>query len=306
MELGDELVGVLPHAWGRYRCCLDHRLARIGVTASRHVPTVRVQPRAEALHSLGPTGTVERLSQLLGPELGPMRWQVSRVDLFSDWHGWTLTAVDAHPFVCRADARRTFEVAGRLTGFTFGSRTTNTLFARLYDKTADVAAKGTTWWLDLWGDRHRPDGPVWRLELEVARAALTQFGVSTVDEVLAAAGDLWAYATGGWLTLQAPCTEDANRSRWPLSPEWRQVQQASLVQRRIGAERIAAARRAASVAQLLPGPTGYLASLGAVVGTHHVEDTVVAAVPHLHDYETVSRTPFIERVERKRAALEPP
>ena len=32
-ELGDELVGMVPHAWGRYRFCLEHRLARIGLTA---------------------------------------------------------------------------------------------------------------------------------------------------------------------------------------------------------------------------------------------------------------------------------
>ena len=131
-----------------------------------------------------------------------------------------------------------------------------------------------------------------------------QFGVSTPHEVLAAAGDLWAYATAEWLTLRTPGA-DRTRSRWPLAPGWRQVQRASLVQRRLGAERIAAARRTAAVDRLLPGLTGNLASLGAVVGTGEIEDTMAAAVPRLHDYETVSRTPFAERVERKRAALGP-
>lgn len=43
-ELGSELFGMAPHAWGRYRYCLEHPLARIGLTMSRPVPTVRVQP----------------------------------------------------------------------------------------------------------------------------------------------------------------------------------------------------------------------------------------------------------------------
>lgn len=69
--------------------------------------------------------------------------------------------------------------------------------------------------------------------------------------------------------------------------------------------RIAAARQAASVGRLLPGLTGYLSSFVAVVGTEDIDDTMAAAVPHLHDYEAVTRTPFAERVERKRAGLGP-
>lgn len=303
-ELGEEYLGMAPHAWGRYRYCLDHALARVGLTTSEHVPTVRVQPRAEALHSLGPSGTVDAVSRLLGPELGTLSWRVSRVDVFSDWQGWKLQASDASRFVCRADTRRTFEVAGRLTGFTFGSRTTKTISARLYDKTADVGAKGTTWWVELWGDDYDETEPVWRLEFECAREALGQFGLSGVDEVLAAAGDIWTYATGDWLTERTP-TADRTHSRWPLAPEWLAVHQATLCQRRIGAERIASARRTASIAKIVPGLTGYLASLAALIGSDGIDDTVIAATPHLRDYEALTRIPFVERVERKRAALGP-
>jgi len=77
------------------------------------------------------------------------------------------------------------------------------------------------------------------------------------------AGCSHSYLTNEWLTFRQPKEDDANRSRWPLAPEWRQIQQASLVSRRVGAERIARARRRASIARLLPGLTGYLASLAA-------------------------------------------
>lgn len=304
LEMGQGYVGMAPHPFGRYRYCLEHPVGRLGLTESEHLPTVRVQPRAEALHSLGPERTVEVVSELLAPEFGRLNWSVSRVDVFCDVQGCEFSAQDARRFVCRADTRRTFEDSGRLTGFSFGSRTTKTLSARLYDKTADVAKKGTTWWLEVWGDAYRPTVPVWRLEFEVAREALCEFALSSPDEVLTAAGDLWAYATREWLTYRTP-TADTTRSRWPLAPEWHDVQRATLLQRRIGAERMAAARTASSLARLLPGLTGYLASLGAIIGTEGIADTVDAAVHHLENYELATRTLFAERIERKRAAMGP-
>jgi hypothetical protein len=108
-------------------------MARIGFSTSRHLPTVRVQPRSEFLHAVGPEAAVATLREVLEPELGQLRLWINRVDLFADWQGWVLSLDDAQRFVCRAEARRTYELGGTLTGFEFGSRKTKTLLARLYD-----------------------------------------------------------------------------------------------------------------------------------------------------------------------------
>ena len=302
-ELGELVFGIAPHGWGKYRFCLDHEMARIGFSTSRHLPTVRVQPRSEFLHAVGPEAAVAALHEVLAPELRQLRFWVNRVDLFADWQGWKLTLDDAHRFVCRADARRTYEVAGTLTGFEFGSRTTKTFMARLYDKTADMAAKDNGWWFEVWGERYVPGPPVHRLEFEIGRQGLLEFDLNTPAQVLGAGGDLWAYATGEWLTYRSP-TADRTRSRWPLASEWRQVQQATLGHDPVGLERLRLARRSASIEKLLPGLTGYLASLGALIGTEGIEDTVRAVGHHLHTYEIISHTAFTERVARRRSELE--
>ncbi len=129
-----------------------------------------------------------------------------------------------------------------------------------------------------------------RLEFEIGRQGLVEFDLNTPDQVLAAAGDLWAYATGEWLTYRSP-TADQTRSRWPLAPEWLQVQQATLGHRAVGVERLRLARRSTSIEKLLPGLTGYLASLGALIGTEGIDDTLGAIGHHLHTYEIVSHTP---------------
>lgn len=302
-EISGTYFGMAGHGWGKYRFCLDHPTARIGFSTSRHLPSVRVQPRAEYLHGVGPETVVAELRALLEPDLGDVHFSVSRVDLFADWQGWALALDDAHRFVCRADTRRTYEVGGLLTGFEFGSRKTKTFSARLYDKTADVAAKGSDWWLEIWGQRYLPGLPVHRLEFEVGRQALVEFDLDTPASVLVTTGDLWAYCTGDWLTFRSP-TADATRSRWPLAPEWVAVQQATLTHRSVGIDRLRCARRSTSVAKLLPGLTGYLASLGALIGTEGIDDTLGAVGQHLQNYEIISRTAFAERVARRRSELE--
>jgi len=302
-QIGDTTFGIAAHDWGKYRFCLDHPTARLGFSTSRHLPTVRIQPRAEYLHAVGPTQAVTSFRSLLGPDLGDIRFGVSRVDLFADWQGWSLNIDDGPRFICRADTRRTYEVAGTLTGFEFGTRKTKTLSARLYDKTADIAVQGTGWWPEVWGDRYRPEEPVHRLEFEIGRQGLVEFDLDTPAQVCAAAGDLWTYATGQWLTFRSP-TADHTRSRWPIAPEWHQVRRASLAHRAVGIDRLRTAHRASSIARLMPGLTGYLASFGALVGTRDIGDTVAAVGHHLQDYEIISRTPFADRVERRRTEQE--
>ena len=196
-------------------------------------------------------------------------------------------------------------MAGTLTGFEFGSRTTEDAFlARLYDKTADMAAKGTAWWLEVWGDRYEAGPPVHRLEFEIGRQGLVEFDLNSPDQVLDAVGDLWSYATGQWLTYRSP-TADRTRSRWPLAPEWAQVQRATLGHQVVGPGTPAACPTGLVHREAAPGPqTGYLASLGALIGTEGIDDTVRAVGHHLHTYEIVSHTAFAERVARRRSELE--
>ncbi|HEY1445903.1 MAG TPA: hypothetical protein VGF51_13505 [Acidimicrobiales bacterium] len=302
-ELGELVFGITPHGWGKYRFCLEHAMARIGISTSPHLPTVRIQPRSEFLHAVGPEAAVTALKEILCPELRQLRFWVNRVDLFADWQGWHLSLDDAARFVCRADARRTYEVAGTLTGFEFGSRSTKTFLARLYDKTADLAVKDNGWWFEVWGERYLPGRPVHRLEFEVGRQGLQEFDLNAPAQVLDAAGDLWAYATGEWLTLRSP-TDDRTRCRWPLAPEWRAVQEATLGHPAIGLERLRLARRSKSIEKLLPGLNGYLASMGALIGTEGIDDTLEAIGHHLHTYEIISHTTFSERVARRRSELE--
>jgi hypothetical protein len=264
---------------------------------------VRIQPRAEFLHAIGPEAVVASLQETLGPQLGQLRFGVSRVDLFSDWQGWSLTLDDAHRFVCRADARRTYETGGILTGFEFGTRKTKTFSARLYDKTADIAAKGNEWWHEVWGDRYvagtagpspgvrdRAPGP------DRVRPRHPGPGPGRRRRSV----DLRHRAV---VDHRSP-TDDQTRSRWPLSPQWRPCRRppsATSPSASSGCGHPGGRPRSPSCC---PGLTGYLASLGALIGTEGIDDTVATVGHHLHNYEVISRTPFADRIESRRSELE--
>lgn len=302
-ELGPLTLGLAPHGWGKYGYCLDHETGRIGFTPSRRLPSVRIQPRAEFLHAVGPEETVRHFADLVRPFMEGLVLSVARLDLFVDMEGMQLCSQDRSAFVCRGDGCTTYENGPTVTGFAFGSRKTQRISARLYDKTAEMALKGTDWWELVWSDRHTPGAQVWRIEFEIGRAALSDLELFVPEAVLAAAPSLWTYCTAEWLTLRSP-TGDSNRSRWPVDPRWRAVQSASLAHGATELRFIRDCKRATSLARLMPALVGYLVAFALWAGTTDLPNTLEALSESVANDEIVRRMTFAERVQRRRAERE--
>ncbi len=128
-----------PRKWGLYRYCLDHPYARFGFTPKDKIPAIRVQPRAEFLHGAGVDYVVEWARSFLESVCGPVLLEVSRLDLFADFQGLSVSGDQRREFLCRADARHLFETAEEFNGLQIGSRSSGTIFARIYDKTIESA-----------------------------------------------------------------------------------------------------------------------------------------------------------------------
>lgn len=298
MRIADIPISLLPHGFGRYRYCLRHRHGQVGLTPSTHLPAIRIQPRTEFLQAVGPRAAIGWFLDLLAGDVGPIRPSVARLDLFADFQGWALRGDDRHRFVVRGRELDTYEDGDALSGFVFGRRTTGTVLARIYDKQPDVRRTGADWWHDVWGSRYDASRPVHRVEFELGRQGLKEYGVETPDDAIDAAGALWASLTDGWLTYRSP-TADASRSRWPVAPEWRCVQHASIRNGAAGAERIAAGQSRGDLRLLMPRLVGELASFAAIVGTEHLSDTMVPFVPAVHEHLARHSITFEEKVAER-------
>ncbi len=288
-----------PRKWGLYRYCLDHPYARFGFTPKDRIPAIRVQPRAEFLHGAGVEQVVEWSRSLLESLCGPVLLEVSRLDLFADFQGLSVSGDQRHEFLCRADARHLFKRAEEFNGLQFGSRSSGTIFARIYDKTIESAKTGTAYWKDVWGDAYDPDLHVTRVEFELHREVLRQFGISTPGEVLSAAGSLWHYLSHDWLTHRIP-TDDDTKSRWPLSEQWRAVQRARIADGAVGIERAYGAKQSGVLANLMPSLVGQLANFGALTNCESTIDLIPALERHLHHYARSSGRSMISRIAEKR------
>ncbi len=297
--LGNQYFDLLPRNFGKYRYRLQHQFGLLGITPSEKLPALRFQPRAEFLHGHGPDGAVEWFRDVTEQELGMVRVSVSRVDLYADFQGWDLSGDDREHFICRSSDVVLHESDKAFNGLIFGTRKSSTIGARLYNKTIQSEKLGKDYWKDIWNEHYNPSLPVHRVEFEVNRTALRQFGLDSPEQVFEATGSLWMYCTNEWLTHRVP-TEDATRSRWPVSPEYQSVQRASLQQDAIGIERCYAALKAGQLRNLIPQLNGYLASFAALINASDFRELFYVVEGDLNRYNEARDISFAQRIEAKR------
>jgi hypothetical protein len=293
---------VQPWSFGKYPFNLSHEFGFLGITTSKALPTMRWQPRAEALHGFGPSAIAQWLINLTESEVGPMSCTVSRIDLHADFQGLFFNADDKESFICRARSCKAVWDEGVFSGFTFGSRGSKAASARIYDKSLEIVKKGGTYWYEVWNNAFDPGETVWRIEFEFHRGFLRKFGIDSLDQAFISMGGLWKYATEEWLSLRIQ-TLDETHSRWPVEPTWQAIQGASLTSNAIGLERVRIARRNDDLHRTIPQVNGWLARLGAILGHESTED-VIDSLPQIVElYERSSKIKFGSRIDRKRKEM---
>ena len=291
-----------PHAWGKHRYCLTHPFGRIGITPSLNLPAFRIQPRAEFLHGVGVRAAVQGFRDLIEDECGAVKLTVSRIDLFADFQGWQLSGDERKRFVCRAADLGTFEANGTLNGLQFGKRSSGTVDARLYNKTIEIASSGAQYVKEMWNETYDPSRDVLRVEFEVLRGALREFGLDGPDEVLDATGALWSYLTS-WLSYRVP-TGDHTRSRWPVAPEWEDVRRARIGEVALGLERAYGGKQRGELAKMMPAFIGYVARFGALSDCYSEAELLEVLKIYLGRYAKETHVSMDHRIWQKRRELE--
>jgi hypothetical protein len=300
IKFGGEFMRINPRALGRYKFWLSHPCGEIGITPKEKIPGIRIQPKAEFLHGASPLRAIEWFQGVVEREVGHMVMTASRLDVFADFQGWSLGAEDRGRFICRADDIVTRESGRTFTGFEFGRRSTNTIMCRIYDKTVQMKQAGIGYWPDIWGEKFDRDQRVLRVEFEVNRTGLGQFGADSPFDAIEKAPGIWLGATNDWLSLRIP-SSDETHSRWPLDSSWQDVQRARFASGAFGIKRIYDGRKSGEMANLLPGARGYLSSVGAVAGVRTLNETLNVIMRLIRDEEAKGSESFESRTSRKYA-----
>jgi len=311
VEAGEDELGLFPvdisgvgfevssHSWGKYPISVKHEFGEMGFSQSEKLPAVRLQIRAKYLHAVGPEDAIGWFSEILrGAGIRPA-WTPSRLDLFADFQGWNPVATDKERIVRRASHLKMNEDRDKFTGFEFGRRKTGTINARIYDKTHELLAKPNGWTRQQWGTLFIPDQPVWRFEYEFHTSVFREVGITSVEQALLRTGELWALANDTWLTFR-DSGEDSNKSRWPISSEWIQIQNATLRGIAVPIDRIRDIEKIMSLERLIPALHGYLTSMGVKRGATDLASCFEVAYQVLRRAEEMGLISTIEKLALKR------
>jgi hypothetical protein len=298
IEFGGVDFEILPRGLLKYRYRLEHEFGVIGITPGKALPAVRIQPRSEFLHRVGPDRAVDFFRSVLEAEMGVVALHASRLDLYIDIQGWDVQIDSRHRFVRRASKVGTHEDNDVFNGLVFGSRKTNTVYGRIYNKSAEIREKGGHYIEQTWGENYDPEIAVTRVEFQIGRQGLKEFGIDSVEEAIRSAPDLWVSLTRDWLSYRCEGS-DTNKSRLPVAPEWIVVQNAQLANKAIGLKRMKLDRDSEDLWRLAAGLTGYAAQVTAIQGGRSIEDALTEIRFILESYEERSGKPFEERVAEK-------
>ena len=156
----------------------------------------------------------------------------------------------------------------KITGWVFGS---GPLMMRIYDKLSESKIVHKEWFHDLWKQGGWDgESDVTRVEIQMRREFLKDFNVTTFESFEESLGDIFRYITQDWFTLRKP-SGDKNRSRWPVTPFWSEVQ-ASI--NNFGQIYGLARGRIKEVKEniLIPQIAGLITSIGAIKDNFAFED----------------------------------
>lgn len=280
------------HGYKAQATCAEFAIY-LGEQRSR--PTFMVQLRASFIQTVGiGRAFAETLSVVQQLAAGDVQDAgVSRVDVFADIGGWSLSNGEADGIVTRVPDVTCHFVprSGLLHSVLIGKKPEA---LRIYDKRRQLKRKPGI--ADLfWGDY---EGPVTRVELELWTERLREFGVRSLDEVLACLGDLWRHGTGRFVELRVPGAGPVES--WAVSPawefvhgvgEWKFAVSGVVPFRQIQGDRLT----------LLRNQYGYLTSFAAIEGLSDERDALRRLAARLS--EVRRGRVFAEEVRRKTARL---
>lgn len=122
------------------------------------------------------------------------------------------------------DTMRTHRLVSAIN---IGSRRSERLYYRSYNKYLEVRAKRKEWFYEVWMAAGLNVRQVWNCEYQMAREFFTDTEIAgrkldAVEDIIKHQATIWRYLTHEWLTYRVPDNE--RRSRWSLHPWWEQLQ----------------------------------------------------------------------------------
>lgn len=142
---------------------------------------------------------------------------LSRVDYSFDYY-LPKVDFDEDSFLVRSKKDCKYRENKEPQTFAFGQGTD--IMLRVYNKVDEIIQKsGKVWFFDLW----ERDTDVWRIEFQIRKEVLKDYGIIAFEDLITNSGDLLGYLVETHATLRVKGESD-NQASWPLHPLWVDLQ----------------------------------------------------------------------------------
>lgn len=199
--------------------------------------------------------------------------------------------------------RRTHRV---VSGIDIGSRRSEKIFLRCYNKYLEARSTKKQWFFAIWEHHKLNIRKVWNIEFQCNREFFSEFRVGrrkldTVEEVLSRLPALWFYLTNDWVSYRIP--DHSRRSMWSFHPWWANIANYHECEEKIARDR---QREIPTADMLIPAIRGFLSSYCARTGNDLQDGTLFRQlVEQINEYEEKSDKHFDKDVEKKRTLMDP-
>lgn len=199
--------------------------------------------------------------------------------------------------------RRTHRV---VTGIDIGSRKSQKIFLRCYNKYLEARASKKSWFFAIWEEHGLNIRKVWNIEFQMNREFFSDFKVGnlrldTAEQVISLQHDIWHYLTHDWVSYRVP--DDPRRSRWSFHPWWQSLSSYHESANRLSRSR---QRELPTVDMIIPGLRGYLSSYAARMGYDIQDGSLFKQLfEDIQNYEQVSSKDWYDDVGKKLQLLDP-
>lgn len=199
--------------------------------------------------------------------------------------------------------RRTHRV---ISGIDLGSRKSQKIFLRCYNKFLEVRATKKLWFYEIWQHANLNIRKVWNIEFQMNRdffseARMRAFKLDSAEQVIEAMPAIWTYLTNDWVSYRVPDNE--RRSRWSFHPWWLSLSNFHECKDKISRGR---QRELPTTDVLVPALRGYLTSYQARTGVDLNDGSLFQRLfQDLADYDERMGREFADTVKMKQELIDP-
>lgn len=210
-------------------------------------------------------------------------------------------------FVGRHTTDNTWRTHRVVNAVEIGSRKSEQIFLRCYNKFIEARAKRKTWFFPIWENAGLDIRKVWNIEFQLKREFFTDNKIhkrylDTAEQIIEYQDAIWLYLTDEWVTYRIPDNE--RRTRWSRHPWWDEL--AENFQECEGKIDRGRQRELPTAEKLIPAIRGFLSSYAARMGGNLDDGSLFKRLlTDIMEYEKTSDKSFDMDVIQKLALMDP-